>query len=94
MKGMKNHRGKGRSQRFIDPDEPESTKQFKDRELLVMAMKYVFPYKFQFAMILFIVIINAFVKVYPVTLLSTAVDLADQFAKMAGQGQVIPVDQR
>ncbi|MHA1370706.1 MAG: ABC transporter ATP-binding protein [Promethearchaeota archaeon] len=58
-------------------------KHFKDRELFVRAIGYLKPYKWQFSVILIIVVINAFIRVYPVTLLQQAIDEAQKFSRDA-----------
>jgi ATP-binding cassette subfamily B multidrug efflux pump len=74
--------------------EDHDTKHYSGKQLLLRAIHYIKPYKFQFAMIMIGVIINAFVRVYPVTILKDAIGFADLFAKKIARGEDILPDER
>jgi hypothetical protein len=65
--GMGHHHGKGESPDKLDIEDHD-TKFYSGKQLLLRAMHYIKPYMPQFVMIMIGMIINAFVKVYPVTL--------------------------
>lgn len=69
---------KGKKQEDEDGgDIYDKDRQYKDIDLIKRALKYVRPYKWQFAIIMVIITLNAFIRVYPVTLLKTAIDLVE-----------------
>ncbi|HME54137.1 MAG TPA: ABC transporter ATP-binding protein [Candidatus Lokiarchaeia archaeon] len=72
----------------VDDESDKDIHRYTTGELLKRAMKYLRPYKFQFAMVLVVLIINAFVKVYPVQLLAQAIDLADSLIKNPGEKDI------
>lgn len=85
MKGHVHGQGKMHAQRKKgeagdnDADDRDTTF-YSGKQLLLRALHYIKPYKYQFMMIMIGMIINAFVKVYPVTILKNAIDIADDFA--------------
>lgn len=61
---------------------------------MLRALKYIKPYRAQFFVVLLIMIINAFVRVYPVVILKDAVGLADDIAEVIGAGGTASAEQR
>lgn len=64
----------------MDDESDKDIKRYTTVELFRRAIKYIRPYKFQFIVIFIVLIINAFVTVYPVTLLASAINIADAMA--------------
>lgn len=89
FKGRKGKQAGTTGQKPPDDDIDADVKRFSDKTLILRAIKYLLPYKFQFAMVLVITVINAFIRVYPAVLLKDAIDLADGLA----DGR-IPFDRR
>ncbi len=80
----------GKKEDHDDSDiEDHDTKLYSGKQLMFRALHYIKPYKFQFVMIMIGMVINAFVRVYPVTILKDAIELANQFADDIATGTPI-----
>jgi ABC-type multidrug transport system fused ATPase/permease subunit len=91
--GMGHHHEKGKDSGESDIEDHD-TKFYSGKQLMLRSLHYIKPYKIQFAVIMIMMIINAFVKVYPITILQGAIKLADNFADTINEGGVVPPEQR
>ncbi|MEX2755263.1 MAG: ABC transporter ATP-binding protein [Candidatus Sigynarchaeota archaeon] len=73
-----------------DDDDPDDRdiQTYPSLVLIKRTWRYLRPYLLQFSIVLVIIVINAFVKVYPVRILASAIDTAEKL--MAGE---IPLSQ-
>nr|MDO8085469.1 ABC transporter ATP-binding protein [Candidatus Sigynarchaeum springense] len=74
--------------------EDHDTKFLTGKQLLSRALHYIKPYRVQFMIIMACMIINAFVKVYPVVILKDALELANLFVKKVDSGEAILPEER
>ncbi|MHA1681945.1 MAG: ABC transporter ATP-binding protein [Promethearchaeota archaeon] len=84
LKTARRHaKGKGMHVKDESQSPDEKERQFTDKEIIKKSMQYIKPYRTQLSVVLVIIVINAFIRVYPVTLLRDAINLVNSPSTVA-----------